>query len=61
MSNEAPTPLIADDEEKGLMYNVFLSIKIYLDLLSMGRNFIGEFAGGLPGIDEATSFSQMIK
>jgi hypothetical protein len=27
----------------------------------MGKNFLAEFAGGLPGIDEATSFSQMIK
>lgn len=27
----------------------------------MGKNLISEMAGGLPGIDEATSFSQMIK
>jgi len=27
----------------------------------MGKKFLSEFANGLPGIDEATSFSQMIK
>jgi anion-transporting ArsA/GET3 family ATPase len=27
----------------------------------MGKSMLAEFAGGLPGIDEATSFSEMIK
>uniref|UniRef100_A0A915DNS0 Anion-transporting ATPase-like domain-containing protein n=1 Tax=Ditylenchus dipsaci TaxID=166011 RepID=A0A915DNS0_9BILA len=31
------------------------------DIFSMGKNMLSEMAGGLPGIDEATSFSQMIK
>lgn len=31
------------------------------DIFSMGKNLLSEMAGGLPGIDEATSFSQMIK
>lgn len=29
--------------------------------MSSAKNFLAEFTGGLPGIDEATSFSQMIK
>jgi anion-transporting ArsA/GET3 family ATPase len=32
-----------------------------LALMSSAKNFLAEFTGGLPGIDEATSFSQMIK
>uniref|UniRef100_A0A914RR98 Anion-transporting ATPase-like domain-containing protein n=1 Tax=Parascaris equorum TaxID=6256 RepID=A0A914RR98_PAREQ len=32
-----------------------------LDMLGMGRQVLQELAGGLPGIDEAMSFSQMIK
>ena len=31
------------------------------DMISMGKNLLSEMAGGLPGVDEATSFSQMIK
>ncbi|CAD6198541.1 unnamed protein product [Caenorhabditis auriculariae] len=31
------------------------------DGLSMGRDFLQQFAGGLPGIDEAMSFSEMMK
>lgn len=31
------------------------------DIFSAGKKLLAEFAGGLPGIDEATSFSQMIK
>ncbi|KHN75800.1 ATPase ASNA1 -like protein [Toxocara canis] len=31
------------------------------DMLGMGRQVLQELAGGLPGIDEAMSFSQMIK
>lgn len=30
-------------------------------MMSTAKNFLAEFTGGLPGIDEATSFSQMIK
>ncbi|VDM31017.1 unnamed protein product [Toxocara canis] len=30
-------------------------------MLGMGRQVLQELAGGLPGIDEAMSFSQMIK
>ncbi|KAL3124419.1 hypothetical protein niasHT_007702 [Heterodera trifolii] len=31
------------------------------DIFSIGKNFLADFAAGLPGVDEATSFSQMIK
>ncbi|KAI6184217.1 ATPase ASNA1-like protein [Aphelenchoides bicaudatus] len=30
-------------------------------LMASAKSFLAEFTGGLPGIDEATSFSQMIK
>nr|CAD2173593.1 unnamed protein product [Meloidogyne enterolobii] len=41
-------PSMGQDEGKG-------------DIFSAGKKLLAEFAGGLPGIDEATSFSQMIK
>uniref|UniRef100_A0A914C7F1 ATPase ASNA1 homolog n=1 Tax=Acrobeloides nanus TaxID=290746 RepID=A0A914C7F1_9BILA len=31
------------------------------DIMSMGKNMIAQLAGGLPGIDEAMSFAQMIR
>lgn len=36
-------------------------ILLVVDMLSLGRQVIQEMVGGLPGIDEAMSFSQMIK
>ncbi|KAI3413770.1 hypothetical protein GPALN_011251 [Globodera pallida] len=31
------------------------------DVFAIGKNLLADFASGLPGVDEATSFSQMIK
>ncbi|KAK0426763.1 hypothetical protein QR680_009885 [Steinernema hermaphroditum] len=39
----------------------FLSDDTDNDMMKMGKNIINEIAGGLPGIDEAMSFSQMMK
>uniref|UniRef100_A0A0M3IER3 ATPase ASNA1 homolog n=1 Tax=Ascaris lumbricoides TaxID=6252 RepID=A0A0M3IER3_ASCLU len=40
--------------EGGVEFDIF-------DMFGMGRQVLQELAGGLPGIDEAMSFSQMIK
>lgn len=53
----------SEPEETCKRFLTFILDHIYSvsALMSSAKNFLSEFTGGLPGIDEATSFSQMIK
>ena len=56
-------PSMGQDEGKGgFFYILWEELFLFcVDIFSAGKKLLAEFAGGLPGIDEATSFSQMIK
>lgn len=57
--SQVPNP---DGEEPCKLFKSLWIISVLnLALMSSAKNFLAEFTGGLPGIDEATSFSQMIK
>lgn len=59
---ESNSLAVGPEENKGFHQKYKLLNKFkFEDIFSLGKSFLAEFAGGLPGIDEATSFSQMIK
>ncbi|VDP17353.1 unnamed protein product [Onchocerca flexuosa] len=43
------------------LYAMIFMLNLCSDMMSLGRQVLQEMMGGLPGIDEAMSFSQMMK